>query len=157
MKKWLFLVLSLPLWLAGCSSDTVPMPPVDQAQSYNVIKTESYPTPPDKQGLTVVIYSQDAKTFEQRAQTVIKAAQTFVNDKGLYEVTVKLNASPTIKPFDLLAMAQYNPHKQNTWGQEQQYVWDVSASKHTVADGQIIEDGKAYPLSYLSVKSYLKQ
>ena len=76
----------------------------------------------------------------------------------MYEVMVRLSALPTIEPEYIHAgIAFYHPHKKNTWGDEQQYVWDVVASPNHVVNGKIEEDGKLYPLDFMTTKSYLKE
>lgn len=128
------------------------------AQKYVILDTQTYATPPNKLGLKFVIYAENADTFEKRGQTLIKAAHELVEDKKLYEVVVRLSALPSMKPDYIHAgLVTYSPHKKDTWGNEVAYVWDVTASPNNVVKGQIEEDGKFYPLSYMTIKSYLKE
>jgi hypothetical protein len=147
MKKMLtMLILAL---LAACTQEASFIPETNLAEEYTIVKESSYPTPPDKSGLEVIIFSNAAATLEQRAQTAIKADLDILNDKGLYEVTIKMSASPNIKQFNPVAHVQFNPHKKNTWGTDQEYVWDVTASPRQISNGKIIENGKSYSLDYL--------
>jgi len=125
------------------------VPEISAAQPYTIIKTYSYPTPPDKQGLEVTIFSKEATTLEKRSQTAIKAALDILKDKGLYEITIKMSASQNIKQFNPVAHVQFNPYKKDTWGTDQDYIWDVEASPSQISNGKIIKNGKSYPLDYL--------
>lgn len=129
-----------------------------QAQKYVVLQTEEYATPYDKKGLKFTIYSETADTFEKRGQTLVQAAYDLLNEKDLYEVIVRLSALPSTKPKYIHAgLAYYHPHKKDTWGDEKEYIWDVTASPNKVVDGQLEENGKRYPLDYIATKSYLKK
>jgi len=131
---------------------------ISQAQEYIILERRSYPTPPDKLGLQIFIYAPTANTFDQRAHTVIKAAYDLLESDGLYEVVVRLSALPSMEPKYIQAgRAKYTPHKKNTWGTEEEYVWEVDASKHSVVDGQLEEDGKFYSLDMMFASSYLKK
>lgn len=130
----------------------------DLAQKYVVLNRQTYVTPRDKTGLKFVIYSEKADTFEKRGQTLIKAANDLLAENKLYEVVVRLSALPTIKPENINAgIAFYHPHKKDTWGNDKQYVWDVTASANRVENGQIEEDGKFYPLSYMTTQVFLEK
>jgi hypothetical protein len=128
------------------------------AQKYVILDTQTYATPPNKLGLKFVIYSENADTFEKRGQTLLKAAYDLLDGRELYEVVVRLSALPSMKPDYIYAgQVTYSPHKRDTWGNEQKFVWDVTASPNSVVNGQIEEDGKYYPLTYMTVKLYLKK
>ncbi|ADZ92898.1 DUF4875 domain-containing protein [Marinomonas mediterranea] len=128
------------------------------AQDYVVLASEEYATPSDKKGLKFTIYSEDSYTFEKRGQTLIKAAYDLLEDKDLYEVVIRLSALPSIKPKYIHAgLINYHPHKEDTWGNKKEYIWNVTASPNKIIDGQLEEDGKLYPLKYMAVKSYLKK
>ena len=133
------------------------IPKIDFAQEYVIIKKFEYATPPDKKGLEVTIYSKKSITFEQRAQTAINAAINILKDEDLYEVIIKMSASSNIKKFNLLAYVEYTPHKKNTWGMNTNHTWSVKASDDIIKNGQLIEKGKVYPLSYIYLKKYLKK
>ena len=126
-----------------------------QAQAYKVVATKTYPTPPNKQGLKVVIYSEHALTFEQRAQTAMQAAIDMVDDKGLFEVVVQLNAVDNAK-LNVIGLVTYSPSGENTWGDKQKYVWEVDASKDTIVDGKLVHEDKSYALSYISLSQYFR-
>ncbi|MBL4774473.1 MAG: hypothetical protein JKY87_00230 [Mariprofundus sp.] len=133
------------------------VPEISEAQPYTIIKTYSYPTPPDKQGFEFTIFSKQATTLEKRSQTAIKAALDILKDKGLYEVQIKMNAYPDNNKFYFLAYVKYQPYKKNTWGDEKEYVWDVTANKYEIVDGKIIDNGKSYPLEFTNVTNVLQK
>ena len=133
------------------------IPETNLAQEFTIIKISKYPTPPTKSGLEITIYSPKATTFKKRAQTVIKAAKDILKEKGLYEVVVRMSISKNLKKFKQIARAKYTPHKKNTWGDDEKYVWSVEASKNTIKNGKLIEDGKSYPIAYITVKKYLQK
>ena len=155
MKILLFLPLLL---LAACSEEPKQEPGIDtsQAQQYTIIERRSYPTPPDKLGQEIFIYAPAANSFDGRGHTVIRAAYDFIDTEGLYEVIVRLSALPSIKPKYIQAgSAKYTPHKKNTWGDEEEHVWEVEASAHKVINGQLEENGKLYPMDYMPAKRIL--
>ena len=155
-----FLLLLPLIFLTACSDNGLSTIDVDisQAQEYVIIETESYPTPPDKLGKRIFIYAPKANSFEQRGHTLVKAAHELVNSKGLYEVIIKLLALPSIEPKYVQAgRAQYNPYKKNTWGEKEDYVWEVEASSLKIVDGQLDKNGKLYPLDYMPASKYLEQ
>lgn len=127
------------------------------AQEYIVIKNFEYPTPPNKKGLEVTIFSEKSTTFEKRAHTVIKAALDILKEKKLYEVVIRMNASPDINDYNLIAYTLYTPHKKNTWGDYEEYIWSVEASKNEINNGKLIENGKSYPMSYITRQKYLQK
>jgi hypothetical protein len=158
MRK--LLPLLLLILIASCSSEENKssfVPETNMAQEYIVIKNFEYATPPDKKGLEVTIFSKKSTTFEKRAHTVIKAASSILKEKGLYEIIVRMSASPDINKYNLMAYVQYNPYKKNTWGTDEKYIWSVKASNNEISNGKLIEDGKSYPISYISVKKYLQK
>ena len=130
------------------------------AQNYSILEVRSYPTPPDKSGQEIFIHAPTAITFEQRGHTLIKAAYDLLESEGLYEVIIRLSALPSMKPNYIQAgRAKYTPHKKNTWGNDEKYVWEVEASKQEVelANGQLVEKGSLSPVDWLSSSVYLKQ
>jgi hypothetical protein len=124
-------------------------------QEYTIIKIFEYVTPADKKGLEVTIYSEKSTTFEKRAQTAAKAAIDILEEKGLYEIIIKMSTSSNIKKFNLMAYVQYNPNKKDTWGKDTKYIWSIKASDNNIQNGQLLEKGKSYPISYISIKKYL--
>ena len=158
MRKLLpSLLLILTISCFGKENKSSFVPETNMAQEYIIIKKFEYPTPPNKKGLEVTIFSKKSTTFKKRAHTIIKAASSILKEENLYEITVRMSASANIKKYNLIAYAQYNPYKKNTWGDAEKYVWSVKASNNEISNGKLIEDGKSYPISYISVKKYLQK
>ncbi|VFQ44366.1 hypothetical protein [Desulfoluna butyratoxydans] len=136
MRRVLFAVISavaLALAMAGCSGNDVP--DMSQAQVYEILDSESYPAPDDKGRYKIIIYSRDAKTFEQRAQTAIKAAVDFQKKKNAYEVIVWLEALPKVS--ERVAIAEYYPFKKSSWGNDKEYIWLVEGSGYEVRGSEL--------------------
>ena len=159
MKRFMsLLVLLLIVGFSGCGEDEPSfVPKTNLAQSYIVQKEFQYATPADKKGLEVTIFSKNATDFEKRAQTAVKAAMDLLKTKDLYEIIIKMNATNDIKKFNLMAYVAYTPHKKDTWGKETNHVWLVKASDNIVKNGHLIENGKEYPIEYITVKKYLEK
>lgn len=116
--------------LIGCSNQKEAVPDISRALPYEILDTESYPAPEGKGRYKVIVYSRDAKTKEQRAQTAIKAAVDFQREKKAYEVLVWLEALPKVS--ERLAIADYYPYKESAWGEKKTYIWSVEASRYEV-------------------------
>ena len=151
------MVLAIVFSLNGCDDKSSFVPKTNLAQEYTIIKTFEYATPADKKGLEITIYSKNSTTFEKRAQTAAKAAIDILEEKGLYEIIIKMNTSNNMQEFNLMAYVQYNPYKKDTWGEDTKYIWSIEASDNDIQNGQLVEKGKSYPISYISVKKYLKK
>lgn len=134
MKRALLLV-GLVMAIVGCSKQSEVLPDISKAQEYQILGTESYPAPVDKGRYKIIIYSESAKTFDQRAQTAIKAAIDFQREKKAYEVLVWLEALPKVS--ERLAIADYYPFKVSSWGDEKVYFWSVEASYYEVKSQEI--------------------
>lgn len=158
--KNLILLFVLSIALTACVSEfKKPALDIDvsQAKPYAVIKTQTYATPRDKKGLEIFIYAPSANNFDQRGQTLIKAAHELLIANELHEVIVKMSALATTSPKYIHAgRVYYAPQKTNTWGQTEKYVWEVEASYQKIFDGKLEENGKLYPLDLMPIKPYLK-
>ncbi len=113
------------------------LPDISQAQGYRILGVESYPAPRDRGRYRIVIYSENAKTRDQRAQTAIKAAIDLQrrSEVKAYEILVWLEALPQIS--ERLAIVDYHPYKVSAWGDEKEHIWSVDASDYQVLGGEI--------------------
>lgn len=123
--------------LLGCSSDKqgVQVPvrsllgadvDLSQAQQYRIVMpVESYPAPEGKPRIKILVYAETAVTFEQRAQTAMKAAIDYA-DGGAYEVMVWLERDA--EQSERVAIADYFPYGKMAFGNASINVWDVRAA-----------------------------
>lgn len=74
----------------------------------NVLKVEDYPAPQGKGRYKVIAHSENAQTFEQRAQTAIQIAVDWHNKTQAYEILVWLEILPELSAR--VAIADYYPH-----------------------------------------------
>ena len=98
------------------------------AREYDVLDIEEFPSPSTEGRYRLIIYSGDAKTLDQRAQTAIKAAIDFQGERKAFEVQVWLEALPRVS--ERVAIADYFPYGISAWGNKSEYIWLVSASEN---------------------------
>ena len=97
------------------------------AREYDVLDIEEFPSPSTEGRYRLIIYSEDAKTLDQRAQTAIKAAIDFQRKRKAYEVQVWLEVLPNLS--ERVAIADYYPYGISAWGNKSEYIWLVNASE----------------------------
>lgn len=129
----LFLILSV----TACSQEKSPKPDTPLAKTFNILSIEEFAAPGDKKRYRLTIYSKEAKTFEERAQTAINAAYVTHNaDKDVYEVDIWLEALPSISKR--VAYVSYYPYKESAWGAKKDKIWEsVKASEYPVINGDL--------------------
>lgn len=137
MVRYMVVIGFIATLLAGCSSgehgenDATRMQlgadvELTHAQQYRqVAPLESFPSPPGKGRYRFVIHSDSAVTFEQRAQTAMKAAMDFAKGNA-YEVQVWLEREP--EKSERVAVADYYPYGEMAYGRPAANVWDVRAA-----------------------------
>jgi len=129
----LLFVLALIVGIFGSNSNSEPKPPATPyAKPFKVLKIETFPAPEDRKRLRVIIYSKDAKTFDERAQTAMLAAySTWKADPRNYEIDVWLEAKPKIS--ERVAFVSYYPYKETAFGEKKKTDWvEVQATDFDV-------------------------
>ena len=76
--------------------------------SYTILEVEDYPAPQGKGRYKVIAHSENARTFEQRAQTAIQIAVDWHNKTQAYEILAWLEILPELSAR--VAIADYYPH-----------------------------------------------
>lgn len=142
----LFLILSV----TACSQEKSPKPDTPLAKTFNILNIEEFAAPGDKKRYRLTIYSKEAKTFEERAQTAINAAYVTHNaDKDIYEVDVWLEALPKIS--ERVAYVSYYPYKESAWGGKENKAWKTVESSNYQITGDKVNSLdiilKKYPIN----------
>lgn len=131
----ILLVLSL-LFLASCSSvfsdKKFEVPETPLAKGYTVIKKTGLPTSSGNFQYRIIIQSDTAHTFEERAQTAMQAVARFQESFKADDIQVWMEASPTLS--ENIAVAEYFPYGVNASGDEQAYSLKVVASDVAISE-----------------------
>ena len=96
--------------------------------SGNVVEVENYPAPRGKGGYKVIAHSENARAFEQRAQTAIQIAVDWHNKTQAYEILVWLEILPELSAP--VAIADYYPHNVTAWERNAPYQLQVEATNY---------------------------
>ena len=107
---------------------TRPARALEQAQTYTILEVEDYPAPQGKGRYKVTAYSENAQTFEQRAQTAIQIAVDWHNKTQAYEILVWLEILPELSAR--VAIADYYPLNVTAWGKNPPYQLQVEAANY---------------------------
>ena len=107
---------------------TRPARVLKQAQAYTILDVEDYPAPQGKGRYKVIAYSENAQTFEQRAQTAIQIAVDWHNKTQAYEILVWLEILPELSAR--VAIADYYPLNVTAWGKNPPYQLAVEATNY---------------------------
>lgn len=100
------------------------------AKPYEVLDVSEIPVlgvPYDVYGYRVWIHSQEARTREERAQTVLKLAMEFQVEKAAWWVSVLLQPDSAGKELPV-ANAQYSARGMAEFGDAQEFFWLVKVS-----------------------------
>ena len=76
----------------------------------------------------MIAYSENAWTFEQRAQTAIQIAIDWHNKTRAYEILVWLEILPELSAR--VAIVDYYPHNVTAWGKNHPYQLKVEAANY---------------------------
>ncbi|MGB3493448.1 MAG: DUF4875 domain-containing protein [Elainellaceae cyanobacterium] len=104
--------------------------------AYTIVDRENDPLP-NRRRISISIVAPEALTFEQRAQTVMKAAQELQDSENAHVVTVFLVPSPKLVGMGLpLAIARYAPDSGGYSG-DQGWQWEVQATDQPVDEQRL--------------------
>ena len=95
---------------------------------YTILEVEDYPAPQGKGRYKVIAHSENARTFEQRAQTAIQIAVDWHNKTQAYEILVWLEILPELSAR--VAIADYYPLNVTAWGKSPPYQLQVEATSY---------------------------
>lgn len=125
-----------------------PIPNISDGKDYELIAREEFPAPPGIGRYRYVIYSKDAKTFTERAQTAIKAALDYQRAASAHEIQIWLEGLPKVS--ERVAVADYYPFGITAFGTKAPFLWKVDSTDSSVNGVE--------PDSYImNSKSYLQQ
>ena len=100
------------------------------AKPYEVLDVAEIPVvgvPYDVYGYRVWIHSEDARTREERAQTVLKTAMEILHEKRAWWVSVFLQPASAGEELPV-ANAQYSARGMAEFGNAQEFFWLVKVS-----------------------------
>lgn len=119
------------------NSKAVKKPKTPQSQLITVLNVENFPSPEKRKRIRLTIYSENAKTIEERAQTAIGMAYSvFKADPDYYEIDIWLEALPSISKR--VALVNYYPYKENAYGAKRDRAWEtVQATDFQVVSGSL--------------------
>ncbi len=95
-----------------------------QAKPYQVIEIEDFVAPENKARKRIIAYSSKAKTFEEKAQTVMQIAKDYQKKMRAYEVAVWLEYKPVIGK-SRAAFADYYPFGVSAYGDKKGFSLEV--------------------------------
>ena len=101
---------------------------LEQVQAYTILEVEDYPAPRGKGRYKVIAHSENARTFEQRAQTAIQIAMDWHNKTQAYEILVWLEILPELSAR--VAIADYYPLNVTAWERNAPYQLQVEATNY---------------------------